>query len=107
MICLRQKAMSAIATRFHAGRVCCGRTNARRQDRHKMFFPVLIDTARNAIVGAGDFLPLDEIPDLNAKIDGYAAAWPIRTDGSFGNWGVGPTSLRLLIDKGICRTRWF
>lgn len=75
-------------------------TNARRQDRHKMFFPVLIDIARNAIVGTGDFLPLDEIPDLNAKIDGYAAAWPIRTDGSFGNWGVGPTSLRLLIDKG-------
>jgi adenine-specific DNA-methyltransferase len=75
-------------------------TNARRQDRHKMFFPVLIDTDRNAVVGAGDFLPLDKMPGLEAKIDGYAAAWPIRTDGSLGNWGVGPTSLRQLIDKG-------
>jgi adenine-specific DNA-methyltransferase len=75
-------------------------TNARRQDRHKMFFPVLIDTERNAVVGAGDYLPLDETPDIEAKINGYAAAWPIRTDGSFGNWGVGPSTLRQLIDKG-------
>lgn len=45
-------------------------TNARRQDRHKMFFPVLIDTHRKAIVGAGDFLPLNKMPDLKAKIDG-------------------------------------
>ncbi|WP_454258178.1 site-specific DNA-methyltransferase [Pseudoxanthomonas mexicana] len=75
-------------------------TNARRQDRHKMFFPVLIDTDRNAIVGAGDYLPLDQTPDLDAKFDGYAAAWPIRMDGSFGNWGVGPESLRGLIKKG-------
>lgn len=75
-------------------------TNARRQDRHKMFFPVLIDTKRNAIVGAGDYLPLDQTPDLDAKVDGFAAAWPIRMDGSFGNWGVGPESLRGLIKKG-------
>jgi adenine-specific DNA-methyltransferase len=75
-------------------------TNARREDRHRMFFPVLIDTARNAIVGAGDYLPLDKIPDLDEKIQSYAAAWPIRMDGSFGNWGVGPDSLRTLIGKG-------
>jgi adenine-specific DNA-methyltransferase len=75
-------------------------TNARRQDRHRMFFPVLIDSKRNAIVGAGDYLPLDQNPDLDAKVDGYAAAWPIRMDGSFGNWGVGPESLRSLIKKG-------
>jgi adenine-specific DNA-methyltransferase len=75
-------------------------TNARRQDRHKMFFPVLIDTKRHAIVEAGDYLPLDQNPDLDAKVDGYAAAWPIRMDGSFGNWGVGPESLRGLIRKG-------
>ncbi len=75
-------------------------TNARRQDRHKMFFPVLIDTARHALVGAGNYLPLDEMPDLESRIDGYAAAWPIRSDGSFGNWGVGPESLRKLISQG-------
>lgn len=75
-------------------------TNARRQDRHRMFFPVLIDKKRQAIVGAGNYLPLDQDPDLDAEIDGYAAAWPVRTDGSFGNWGVGPETLRDLISKG-------
>ena len=82
-------------------------TNARRQDRHRMFFPVLIDTERHAIVGAGDFLALEKVPDLKAKINGYEAAWPIRTDGSFGNWGVGPESLRVLIKKGYVRLGGF
>lgn len=75
-------------------------TNARRIDRDKMFYPVLIDKARRAIVGAGDPLPLTKIPDLDADIDGYAAAWPVRSDGSWGNWGVGPATLRTLIKKG-------
>ncbi|MDP1904514.1 MAG: DNA methyltransferase [Pseudomonadota bacterium] len=75
-------------------------TNARRIDRDKMFFPVLIDKARHAIIGAGDPLTLPDVPDLDAEIDGYGAAWPVRSDGSWGNWGVGPTSLRELIKKG-------
>jgi len=75
-------------------------TNARRIDRDKMFFPVLIDKNRHAIVGAGDYLPLPDVPDLDAKIDGYEAAWPVRSDGSWGNWGVGTASFRELIQKG-------
>jgi adenine-specific DNA-methyltransferase len=75
-------------------------TNARRQDRERLFFPVLVDTERNAVVGAGDYLSLDKLPDIDARIDGFAAAWPIRSDGSLGNWGVGPASLRELIAKG-------
>ncbi|WP_295588010.1 DNA methyltransferase [uncultured Lamprocystis sp.] len=75
-------------------------TNARRIDRDKMFFPVLVDDERFAVVGAGDFLPLDQLPTLDARINGYMAAWPIRSDGSLGNWGVSPSSLRQLIEKG-------
>jgi adenine-specific DNA-methyltransferase len=75
-------------------------TNARRRDRHKMFFPVLIDQDRQAVIGAGDYLPLGQDPDIDARIDGYIAAWPVRTDGTFGNWGVGPESLRDLIAQG-------
>jgi adenine-specific DNA-methyltransferase len=82
-------------------------TNARRQDRHRMFFPVLIDKERHAIVGAGDFLALEKMPDLKAQINGYEAAWPIRTDGSFGNWGVGAETLRVLIGKGYVKLGGF
>jgi adenine-specific DNA-methyltransferase len=75
-------------------------TNARRSDRVHMFYPVLIDPDRRAVVGAGD--PLYEVdPDPEAQIGGYSAAWPIRSDGSWGNWGVGPATLRQLIDQGF------
>ena len=75
-------------------------TNARREDRANMFYPVLIDEQRGAVVGTGDPLPLPTEPDVTARVDGYAAAWPIRKDGTWGNWGVGHTSLRGLIEKG-------
>lgn len=75
-------------------------TNARREDRKNMFYPVLIDTKLGKVVGTGEPLPFDEYPDFDLKIDGYDVAWPIRTDGSLGNWGVGYETLRTLINKG-------
>ena len=73
---------------------------ARREDRDRMFYPVLIDRELRAVVGVGEPLPLDEEPDLNADFNGYAAAWPIRRNGSWGRWGVGHVTLRDLIAKG-------
>jgi adenine-specific DNA-methyltransferase len=75
-------------------------TNARRADRVHMFYPVLIDPERGAVVGAGDPL-YDVAPDPEALIGGFSAAWPIRSDRSLGNWGVGPSTLRTLIAQGF------
>ncbi len=75
-------------------------TNARREDRENMFYPVLIDVKRGAVVGTGEPLPLGKEPDLSKKINGYTAAWPIRSNGQWGNWGGGHTTLRQLIAKG-------
>jgi len=75
-------------------------TNARRQDRKKMFYPVLIDKRRGAVVGTGEPLPFDKEPNFDSKIKGFTTVWPVRKDGSLGNWGVGPTTLRQLIKKG-------
>ncbi len=75
-------------------------TNARRQDRKKMFYPVLIDPKRGAVLDAGDPLPFEEAPNLKSKSKGLTKVWPIRRDGSLGNWGVGPSTLRQLIAKG-------
>jgi len=63
-------------------------TNARRIDRKNMFYPVLIDEQTSKVVGIGDPLPFDQKPNFDEKIDGYTAAWPIRTDGSYGNWAA-------------------
>lgn len=75
-------------------------TNADRKDRKKMFYPVLIDRRRGAVVGTGDPLPFEEKPPIGKKIKGFDAAWPIRRDGTLGNWGVGHTTLRQLIGQG-------
>ena len=75
-------------------------TNARREDRENMFYPVLIDLKRNAVVGTGEPLPIGKEPQLDKKVNGYTAAWPIRSYGQWGNWGVGHTTLRQLIAKG-------
>jgi adenine-specific DNA-methyltransferase len=74
-------------------------TNARREDRQNMFFPVLIDKGKNKIVGVGEALLVGE-PVLGKKVKGFAAAWPIRTNGQWGNWGVGHITLKTLIDQG-------
>lgn len=66
------------------------------------FYPVLIDEAAGRVAAAGDLL-LEGDPDLDAKIDGYTAAWPIRTDGSQGRWRIGPEKLQRLIDLGYVR----
>jgi adenine-specific DNA-methyltransferase len=75
-------------------------TNARRADRKNMFYPVLVDAKSGAVVGTGDPLPLEIEPDLEVPINGFAPAWPVRKDGSYGNWGVGHSTLRSLIQKG-------
>jgi len=74
-------------------------TNARREDRENLFYPILIDESTHRIVGTGEPL-LEGEPNPSAKIDGYSVAWPIRTNKQFGNWGVGHITLRRLIELG-------
>jgi len=73
---------------------------ARREDRGDMFYPVFIDTNREAVLGAGDPLPLAQEPDFDTKINGLTPVWPVRSDGTLGRWGVGHETLRELIKKG-------
>lgn len=75
-------------------------TDAQREDRENMFYPVLIDAELGMAVGVGKSLPLPQVPNLNEKVNGYSAAWPIRNDGSYGRWSVGAETLRDLISKG-------
>ncbi|MGB7200658.1 MAG: DNA methyltransferase [Pyrinomonadaceae bacterium] len=83
-------------------------TNARREDRENMFYPILIDSRHKRIVDAGDPM-LGGEPDLEADIDGFTAAWPVRTrrrgdtKPRWGNWGVGHLTLRRLIRLGFVR----
>lgn len=66
-----------------------------------MFYPVLIDESRRAVLDVGEpLLPIEKQPDFETKILGLSTAWPVRKDGSLGNWSVGAKTLKTLIEKG-------
>lgn len=75
-------------------------TNSRREDRKNMFYPIYIDLEKGRVVKAGESLPFEKKPVLNEKVGDYYTAWPIRTDGTYGNWGVGYETLNELISEG-------
>jgi adenine-specific DNA-methyltransferase len=75
-------------------------TNSRRADRKNMFYPIYVDLEKGRVVKAGESLPFEEDPVLNEKVGDYYTAWPIRTDGTYGNWGVGYETLNELIEAG-------
>lgn len=87
-------------------RLLRGGTNSRREDRPGLFFPITVDPAQRKIVSIGDPLPLDQQPDLTT-ISNRQTAWPLRTDGAFGNWRVSPPTLRLLLAKGYVKLGGF
>lgn len=75
-------------------------TNSRREDRKNMFYPIYIDLEKGRVVKASESLPFEKKPVLNEKVGDYYTAWPIRTDGTYGNWGVGYETLNELISEG-------
>ena len=83
-----------------------GGTNSRREDRYGLFFPITVDPALRKIVAIGDPLPRDHQPDLS-NLANRRTAWPLRTDGTLGNWRVSPPTLRLLLAKGYVRLGGF
>jgi len=82
-------------------------TGSKREDRKTMFYPVVIDPERGAVVDVGEPLPFDQKPNLNLKIKGLPVAWPIRTDLSLGRWKVGAPTLKSLIAQGFVRVGRF
>src|SRR5271157_7395 len=79
-----------------------GGTNSRREDRKQLFFPVYVDPSVPKITGFGDPLPFEQQLTIAPK-DEQRVAWPIRTDGSLGNWRVSPPTLRQYLKKGYVK----
>lgn len=87
-------------------RLLRGGTNSRREDRYGLFFPITIDPEKRKIIEIGDPLPPDQQPDLS-NLSNRRTAWPLRTDGTLGNWRVSPPTLRVLLDKGYVKLGGF
>jgi len=78
-------------------------TNTARSDRPNLFYPLFIDPSKGVLVDVGDPLPKNSsIHDVVAP-DGLLVVWPIRADGSEGNWQIGPEAVRAASAKGYLR----
>lgn len=77
--------------------------DAARADREQMFYPVWIDPKCRKLVRAGEWLPLNQEPDLDAADGDLIAVWPIRKNLTLGRWGVGAQTLNDLIDSGYAK----
>jgi adenine-specific DNA-methyltransferase len=76
--------------------------SARREDRFGMFFPIYVDPKNGKIIGAGEPLPRDKSPDMKARL-AKTVAWPIRSDGTFGRWRIGPSTFLKLLERGFVK----
>lgn len=78
-------------------------TNASRSDRPKLFYPLFVDPSTNSVVGTGPALDVGFSHSTYDPPDGLVAVWPIRKDGSDGNWQLGQNSLMQHVEQGRVR----
>lgn len=78
-------------------------TDAGREDRDGMFYPIFIDEETGTFHSVGEAIAPSVARDsLHAPI-GTIAIWPIRKDGSEGRWQVGAATARRLRKIGYLR----
>ena len=78
-------------------------TNAQRTDRPNLFYPIYVNPTTRRVVGVGPPPAVDSPATEEAKPDGAVAIWPIRKDGSDGNWQVGGGALMKHVAEGRIR----
>lgn len=79
-------------------------TNAQRSDRPNQFYPVFVSNSPNGPVFRSVGHPYFGSDHKSVDPpDGCVAVWPLRSDGTEGNWQVGAEALRQLIAAGYAR----
>lgn len=78
-------------------------TNARRVDRPNLFYPIFVTQDGQAMHSAGPAHALGVDRKSIDAPEGTVAIWPIRSDGSEGNWQVSPSSLWAAYQQGFVR----
>ena len=78
-------------------------TNARRVDRPKLFYPIFITTDGGTMHSVGEPPALEIDRQIIDAPPGTIAVWPIRSDGTEGNWQASPPSLWKAYESGFVR----
>ena len=82
-------------------------TNARRADRPNLFYPIFVSRDGSALHSVGESPNLAIDRKSIAAPEGTISVWPIRSDGSEGNWQASPPSLWKLYEDGFVRVGKF
>ncbi len=79
-------------------------TDATRESREEMFYPITIDRTTRQVVDIG-FPPGKDkpIPALTSANPDHIVKWPIRTDGSEGRWQLGRETFSDVLQNGMAR----
>ncbi len=79
-------------------------TNARRQDRPKLFYPIFMRDSPDGPVIASIGSPYGGTDRTQvATPAGCVVIWPLRADRTEGNWQVSPEALKDLIQRGYVK----
>lgn len=78
-------------------------TNARRVDRPNLFYPIFVAEDGKSIHSVGEPPALGVDRELIQGPPGTRTIWPIRSDGSEGNWQASPPSLWKFYQEGFVR----
>lgn len=78
-------------------------TNARREDRPNLFYPIYVSNDGLHINKIGNSIPLNQNRNEVESQIGSVTIWPIRSDGSEGNWQISQERLAFLYKKGYVR----
>lgn len=78
-------------------------TNSRRADRPALFYPIFIDAASRGVIEIGESKSVHARRTDWVTPPGAVTLWPLKSDGSEGNWRASPAYLRKILDAGYVR----
>ncbi|KQN45408.1 site-specific DNA-methyltransferase [Frigoribacterium sp. Leaf44] len=78
-------------------------TNARRVDRPNLFYPIFVSEDGLRLIGAGESPQLSVDRGDVQPPDGSRAIWPMRRDGTEGNWQISQDKLLSAYSDGYVR----
>ena len=76
-------------------------SHSARAERPGLFYPIYADPIKHTIVQVGEIIPQDR--NKGNEIEGLTQILPIRSNGDFGCWQVGPEELRRRLEQGRVR----
>lgn len=75
-----------------------------RKDRPNLFYPLIVEEATGKIIRCGESLSLSQSKEDVSCEKGLSLIWPLKPDGTEGNWQISQSELMSRLSNGFIRT---